>query len=147
MFNCLNKPLRIYRYSSIGDLYPVDSGQESFEENSVGANYKVVSPKIPERGAEVLSGAKQCSAVFVEDLEKASASVEELFPTTSDLVLVTTYADCISRGPWDWGSAKEGQHTTTKVPLRQSRYHLVESPSTRHKRCVAKWMKCWKRGL
>lgn len=122
MFNCLNKPLRINRNSSKGDTYPVDSGQESFEENSVGAYYKVVSSRIPGRGAEVLSGAKQCSAVFVEDLGNVSALVEEVFLITSDLVPVTTYVDCISRGPWDLGSSNGGQHTTTQVPLPPRRF-------------------------
>lgn len=42
----------------------------------------MVSPRILGRGGEVLSGVKQCSAVFVEDLENVSASVEELFPVT-----------------------------------------------------------------
>ena len=53
VFNCLIKPLKIYRYSSIGDLCPLVSEEESFEETSVGVGYKVVPSRAPAEDGEV----------------------------------------------------------------------------------------------
>ena len=65
--------------------------------------------------------AKQCGAVFVRDADVHSLLVEEMFPISSDLVpeeeklrhyeVLSTYADCLSKGPWDLGTAKGVQHT------------------------------------
>ena len=41
VFNPLNKPLKIYGCSSIGELYPLHGGEEQFMEDNVGMNYKI----------------------------------------------------------------------------------------------------------
>ena len=63
VFNPLNKPLKIYRSSSIGELYPLHGGEELSEEDNVGINYKIVSPGVPESDVGVLPEVKQCGAV------------------------------------------------------------------------------------
>ena len=66
--------------------------------------------------------------------------MEDIFPVSSDLVpregkrkhyeVLSTYADCISRGPWDLGSAKGAKHTIDtgsaqpmQVPPRRVYFH------------------------
>lgn len=53
VFNCLNKPRKIYRCRRIGDLYPLVGEEESFEEISVSVGYKVVPSRAPEEDGEV----------------------------------------------------------------------------------------------
>ena len=105
--------------------------------------YKVV------RGAKetvkVELGARQCSAVFVENSEANNVLFEEMFPISSDSVpeeekrkhyeVLSTYADCISRG--DLGSAKGVKHTIDtgsaqpiQVPPRRVPFH--KSQEMRH---------------
>ena len=120
MLNCLNKPLKLYRCSSIGDLYPLAGKGESQEEINRGVGYKVVPPGAPKEDVEVGLEAKQCSAVFVKDADVHSLSVEEMFPISSNSVpeeeklrlyeMLSTFADCISKGPWDLGTAKGVRH-------------------------------------
>ena len=69
VFNCLIKPLKIYRYSSIGDLCPLVSEEESFEETSVGVGYKVVPSRAPAEDGEVELEAKHCGVIFVEGVD------------------------------------------------------------------------------
>ena len=137
VFNCLNKPLKIYRCSSVGDLHPLVDG-DNLPDKDVSEGYKVV------RGAKehvkVELGARQCSAVFVENSEADNVPFEEMFPISSDSVpeekkrkhyeVLSTYADCISRGPWDLGSAKGVKHTIDtgsaqpiQVPPRRVPFH------------------------
>ena len=140
VFNCFNKPLKLYRCSSIGDLYPLAGKGESQEEINRGVGYKVVPPGVPKEDVEVGLEAKQCSAVFVKDADVHSLSVEEMFPISSNLVpeeeklrlyeMLSTYADCISKGPWDLGTAKGVQHTINtgsaqpiQVPPRRVPFH------------------------
>ena len=121
MFNYLNKPLKIYRCSSIGDLYPLAGEEGSQEETNMGVGYKVVPPTASKGDVEVGLEAKQCSAVLVRDADVHSLLVEEMFPISSDLVpeeeklrhyeVLSTYADCLSKGPWDLGTTKGVQHT------------------------------------
>ena len=80
VFNYLNKPLKIYRCSSIGDLYPLDGEGESQQETNGGVGYKVVPPGAPNEDVEIGLEAKQCSAVFVKDADVHNLSVEEMFP-------------------------------------------------------------------
>ena len=68
VFSYLNKPLTIYRCSSIGDLYPLAGEEESQEETNVGVSYKVVPPAASKEDAEGGLEAKQFSAVFVRAL-------------------------------------------------------------------------------
>ena len=140
VFNCFNKPLKLYRCSSIGDLYPLAGKGESQQEINRGVGYKVVPPGVPKEDVEVRLEAKQCSAVFVKDADVHSLSVEEMFPISSNLVpeeeklrlyeMLSTYADCISKGPWDLGTAKGVQHTINtgsaqpiQVPPRRVPFH------------------------
>ena len=121
VFNCLNKPRKIYRCSSIEDLYPEVGEEESFKESSVAVGYKVVPSGDPKEDGEVRLKAKHCGTVFVEGFEGGSFSVEEMFPVNSDWVpdvekrrhyeVLSTYADWISKGPWDLGYAKGLKHT------------------------------------
>ena len=63
----------------------------------------------------------QGSAVFVQNSENGSIPLEEMFPICSDSVpeeekrkhyeVMSTYADYISRRPWDLGTAKTAKHT------------------------------------
>ena len=140
VFNIFNKPLKLYRCSSIGDLYPLAGKGESQEEINRGVGYKVVPPGVPKEDVEVGLEVKQCSAVFVKDADVHSLSVEEMFPISSNLVpeeeklrlygMLSTYADCISKGPWDLGTAKGVQHTINtgsaqpiQVPPRRVPFH------------------------
>ena len=52
-FDYLNKPLKLYRCSSIGDLYPLSGEEESEEETHRGVGYKVVPPAAPKEDVEV----------------------------------------------------------------------------------------------
>ena len=140
VFNYLNKPLKIYRCSSIGDLYPLAGEGESQQETNGGVGYKVVPPGAPKEDVEIGLEAKQCSAVFVKDADVHSLSVEEMFPISSNFVpeeeklrlydMLSTYADCISKGPWDLGTAKGVRHTIDtgsaqpiQVPPRRVPFH------------------------
>ena len=106
VFNPLNKPLKIYRCSSIGELYPLHGGEELFKEDNVGMNSKIVPAGVSESAEGVLSEGKQCGAVQLEDFENCCVSMKELFPIDSDAVLeeekrrhyevLATYANCIS---------------------------------------------------
>ena len=143
VFNPLNKPLKIYRSSSIGELYPLHGGEELSEEENVGINYKIVSSGVSESDVGVLPEVKQCGAVQLEDFENCCVSMEELFPINSDAVLeeekhrhykvLATYANCISRGPMDLGRAKGVKHTIDtgsaepiQVPPRRVPFHKRE---------------------
>ena len=57
---------------------------------------------------------------------------------------MSTYADYISRRPWDLGTAKTAKHTSDNGQLRQFRYHQEESLSIKGEKCAVKCMKCWK---
>ena len=75
----------------------------------------------PKEDGEVRLKVKHCGTVFVEGFEGGSFSVEEMFPVNSDWVpdvekrrhyeVLSTYADCISKGPWHLGYAKGLKHT------------------------------------
>ena len=116
VFNYLNKPFKLYRCSTIVDLYSLAGEGESQEEINRGVGYKVVPPGAPKKDVEVGLEAKQCSAVFVKNADVHSLSVEEMFPISSNLVpeeeklrpyeMLSTYADCISKGLWNLGTAK-----------------------------------------
>ena len=140
VLNYLNKPLTIYSCSSIGDLYPLAGEGESQQETNGGVGYKVVPPGAPKEDVEIGLEAKQCSAVFVKDADVHSLSVEEMFPISSNFVpeeetlrlydMLSTYADCISKGPWDLGTAKGVRHTIDtgsaqpiQVPPRRVPFH------------------------
>lgn len=86
VFNCLGKPLNLHRCSSIGDLYPLAGDGESYEVINRGVGYEVVPPGAPKKDVEVGLEAKQCSAVFVKDVDVHSSAVEEMFPISSSLV-------------------------------------------------------------
>lgn len=111
MFHSLNKPLKIYRCSSIGDLHPL-VGVDDLPDKVVRA---------AQENVEVELGSRQCGAVFVKNSDNDSISLEEMFPISSDSVpeeekrkhykVLSTYADCISKGPWDLGMAKGAKHT------------------------------------
>jgi len=108
VFNCLGKPLNLHRCSSTGDLYPLAGEGESYEVINRGVGYELVPPGTPKKDLEVGLEAKQCSAVFVKDVDVHSSAVEEMFPISSSLVpeeeklrlyeMLSTYADCISKG-------------------------------------------------
>ena len=100
----------------------------------------MVPPGAPKEDVEVGLEAKQCSSVFVKDDDDHSLSVEEMFPISSNLVLeeeklrlyemLSTYADCISKGPWDLGTGKSVRHTRNtgsaqpiQVPSRRVPFH------------------------
>ena len=106
----------------------------------MGVGYKVVPPAASKEDVEVGLEAKQCGAVFVRDADVHSLLVEEMFPISSDLVpeeeklrhyeVLSTYADCLSKGPWDLGTAKGVQHTIDtgsakpiQVPPRRVPFH------------------------
>ena len=74
VFNCLNKPLKIYRCSSIGDLYPLPGEEESQQDSNGGVGYKVVLPGTLKEDVEIGLEAKQCNAVFVKDADVHSSS-------------------------------------------------------------------------
>ena len=130
VFHCLNKPLKIYRCSSVGDLHPLAEGDE-LPDKGVSEGYKVV------RGAKENvkgeSGARQCSAVFVENSEPDDVPFEEMFPISSDSVpeeKKRKHYEVISRGPWDLGTAKGAKHTIDtgsaqpiQVPPRRVPFH------------------------
>jgi len=131
VFNCLNKPLTIYRCSSVGDVHPLVDGDD-LPDRSVSEGCKVV--KGAKEHVKVELGARQCSAVFVENSEADNVPLEEMFPISSDSVpeeekrkhyeVLSTYADCISMGPWDLGSAKGVKHTIdtgSAQPIQVSR--------------------------
>ena len=121
VFNYLNKPLKIYRCSIIGVLYPLAGEEESQEETNVGVGYKVVPSAASKEQVEFGLEAKQCGVVFVRDVNVHSVLVEEMSPISSDLVpeeeklrhyeVLSTYADCLSKGLWDLGNAKGVEHT------------------------------------
>ena len=110
VFNYLNKPLKIYRCSIIGDLYPLAGEEESQEETNVGVGYKVVPSAASKEEVEFGLEAKQCGVVFVRDANVHSLLVEEMSPIRHYEVL-STYADCLSKGPWDLGNANGVEHT------------------------------------
>ena len=137
VFNCLNKPLKNYRCSSVGDLHPLVDGFD-LPDKGASEGYKVV--KGAKEHVKVELGARQCSAGFVENSEADNVPFEEMFPISSDSVpeeekrkhyeVLSTYADCISRGPWDLGSAKGVKHTIDtgsarpiQVPPRRVPFH------------------------
>ena len=137
VFNCLNKPLKIYRCSSVGDLHPLVDGDD-LPDKGVSEDYKVVGGA--KEHVKVELGARQCSAVFVENSEANNVLFEEMFPISSDSVpeeekrkhyeVLSTYADCISRGPWDLGTANGVKHTSDtgsvqpiQLPLRRVPFH------------------------
>ena len=109
VFNSLNKPLKIYRCSSIGDLHPLVGVDELPDKGGLSEGYKVVGAA--KENVEVELGTRQCSAVFVKNSDNGSIPLEEMFPISSDLVpeeekrkhyeVLSTYADCISKGLWD----------------------------------------------
>ena len=148
VFNPLNKPLKIYRCSSIRELYPLHGGEELSEEDNVGMNYKIVSPGVSDSDVGVLPEVKQCGAVELEDFENCCVSMEELFPINSDAVpeeekrrhyeILATYDNCISRGPMDLGTAKGVKHTIAQVLFNRSRCHPVESLFTKEKKYAVK---------
>ena len=131
VFNCLNKPIKIYRCSSIGDLHPLAGMEELPDGSATGKGYKIVPPSVPKENVEVDLGARQCSAVFVGDSGNGSIPVEEMFPISSGSVpeeekrkhyeVLSTYADCISKGPWDLGTAKGLKHTIDTGPAQPIR--------------------------
>ena len=140
VFNYLIKPLKIYRCSSMRDLYRLAGEVESQEETNAGVGYMVVPTAASKEDVEVGLEAKQCGAVFVGDADVHSLLVEEMFPISSDLVpeeeklrnyeVFSTYADCLSKGPWDLGTAKGVQHTIDigsskpiQVPPRKVPFH------------------------
>lgn len=140
VFNCLNKqgkPMKIYRCSSVGDLHPLVDGGD-LPDKGASEGYKVI--KGAKEHVKVGLGARQCSAVFVENSEADTVPFKEMFPISSDSVpeeekrkhyeVLSTYADCISRGPWDLGSAKGVKHTIDtgsaqpiQVPPRRVPFH------------------------
>ena len=81
----------------------------------------MVPPGAPKEDVEIGLEVKQCSAVFVKDANVHTLSVEEMFSISSNFVpeeekrrlydTLSTYADCISKGPWDLGTAKGVRHT------------------------------------
>ena len=87
----------------------------------MGVGYKVVPPAASKEDVEVGLEAKQCGAVFVRDADVHNLLVEEMFPISSDLVpeeeklrhyeVLSTYADCLSKGLWDLGNEKGVKHT------------------------------------
>ena len=100
--------------------------------------YKVVGAA--KENVEVELGTRQCSAVFVKNSDNGSIPLEEMFPISSDLVpeeekrkhyeVLSTYADCISKGPWDLGTAKGAKHTINtgsaqpiQIPPRRVPFH------------------------
>jgi len=116
--------------------------------------YKIVSPSVSESDVGVLPEVKQCGAVQLEDFENCCVSMEELFPINNDVVteeekcrhyeVLATYANCISRGPMDLGTAKGVKHTIDtgsaqpiQVPPRRVAFH-------KEKKYAVKWMKCWR---
>ena len=90
-------------------------------------------PGAPKKDVEVGLEAKQCSAVFVKDVDVHSSAVEEMFPISSSFSLyemLSTYADCISKGLSDLGIAKGVRHTIDtgcarpiQVPPRRIPFH------------------------
>ena len=87
----------------------------------MGVGYKVVPSAASKEQVEFGLEAKQCGVVFVRDANVHSVLVEEMSPISSDLVpeeeklrhyeVLSTYADCLSKGPWDLGNAKGVEHT------------------------------------
>ena len=141
MFNSLNKPLKIYCCSSIGDLHPLVGVDDLPDKGGLSEGYKVV--RTAKENVEVYLGTRQCSAVFVKNSDNGSIPLEEMFPISSDLVpeeekrkhygVLSNYADCISRGPWDLGTAKDVKHTIDtgsaqpiQVPPRRVPFHKRE---------------------
>ena len=121
-------------------------------DKGVSEGYKVV------RGAKENvkgeSGARQCSAVFVGNYEADDVPFEEMFPISSDSVpeeekrkhyeVLSTYAECISRGPWDLGTAKGAKHTIDTGSAQPIQVPPRESLSIKSRKCAFKWMKCLK---
>lgn len=76
----------------------------------------------------------------MKNFDNGSIPLEEMFPISSDLVpeeekrkhyeVLSTYADYISKGPWDLGTAKGAKHTIDTgsaqpihVPPRRDPFH------------------------
>ena len=76
----------------------------------------------------------------MRDNDVHSLLVEEMFPISSDLVLeeeklrhyevLSTYGDCLSKGPWDLGTTKDVRYTIDtgsakpiQVPPRRVLFH------------------------
>ena len=113
----------------------------------MGVGYKVVPPAAAKEDVEVGLEAKQCSAVFVRATDVHSLLVEEMFPISSDLVpkeeklrhyeVLSTYADCLSKGLWDLSTLKGVRHIIDtgsakpiQVPPRRVPFHKrQEMPS------------------
>ena len=108
---------------------------------SEGYVYKVV--RTTKENVELDLGTRQCSAVFVKNSDNGSIPLEEMFPISSDLVpeeekrkhyeASSNYADCISKGAWDLGTAKDAKHTNDtgsaqpiQVPPRRVLFHKRE---------------------
>ena len=85
----------------------------------MAVGYKMVPSRDTKEDGEVGLKAKHYGNVFVEGFDSGSFSVEEMFPVNSDWVpyeknvafVLSTYADCISKGPWDLRYAKGLKHT------------------------------------
>ena len=116
-------------------------------DKGVSEDYKVV--KGAKEHVMIELGARQCSAVFVEISEADNVFFAEMFPISSDSVpeeerrkhykLLSTYADCISRGL----SKRCETQSLTMDQHSQYRY-LLESLFIKGKKCAAKWRKCLK---
>ena len=128
--NLSTKPVKIYRCSIVGSLYPlVDQGGE-VQGNQASVCYTVVPPSSDSHLTSDDNSAS-CGAVRQESFEDTVAVMTELFPIVSERVpkaekrwhheVLATHAHCVPRGPMDLGHAKGVQHhidTASVEPIR-----------------------------
>ena len=129
-FNLSTKPVKIYRCSTVGSLYPlVDHGGE-VQGNQASVCYTVVPPSSDSHLTSD-DNPVSCGTVRQESFEDTVSVMTKLFLIVSARApeaekrwhheVLATHAHCVSRGPMDLGHAKGVQHhfdTGSAEPIR-----------------------------
>ena len=142
-FNPSNKPLKIYRCSTVGTLHPLVESKGITQEDMNGISYNVVARHTSDIAQEEVPGVTRCNTLQVEGFERCCAYMAELFPITDESVteeekrrhyeVLANHVKCISQGPMDLGHARGVQHTIDtgsaspiQVPPRRVPFHKRE---------------------
>ena len=150
VFNPNDKPIKVFRCSTIGNLHPLAEEAEKVDQVSVKDDYSLVHPKPTDYSSTKLRS--ECNAVLKEDFHDTVAAVADLFPIDSDLdppeekrlhhERLANHSSCISRGPLDLGHAKGVQHSIDTGSAKPIHAPLVVYLCTRGTRCDVTLTRC-----